>query len=96
MSEFVTKQLKTISNSMNGGYSRWQAQNLRKIVIPLIQNISEKEQEELLTAFVGKDLIKINKIVNAMTLENSKIKTQIHSHRKIEENRLKIPEITPF
>jgi adenine-specific DNA-methyltransferase len=96
MSEFVTKQLKTISNSMNGGYSRWQAQNLRKIVIPQIQNISEKEQEELLTAFEGKDLNKINKIVNAMTIENSKIKTQTSSHHKIEENRLKTPEIAPF
>lgn len=30
MSDFVRKQIQRLSNNMNGGYARWQSQNLRK------------------------------------------------------------------
>lgn len=67
MSDFVYQQLLTIGNKMNGGYPRWQSQNLRKLVIPVINSISESDKKSLLTAYREKDFSKINEII---TVEN--------------------------
>lgn len=43
MSDFVKKQIQEQSNNMNGGYARWQSQNLRKLRIPYIKGITQEQ-----------------------------------------------------
>jgi len=66
MSDFVLKQIKIVSNIMNGGYPRWQAQNLRKIVIPKISELSERDKDNLEKYFDKKNLNQINDLVNTI------------------------------
>lgn len=65
MSDFVKDQLSTIGNKMNGGYVRWQSQNLRKLQVPVFSTMDSQYKEELASAFEIKDLKAINKLVNA-------------------------------
>jgi len=48
---------------MNGGYPRWQSQNLRKIELPNIFNLSISNWEQLIEAYEKSDCPMINSIV---------------------------------
>ena len=64
MSDFVQNQLNNISTKMNGGYTRWQSQNLKKLRIPIIKAIPEKEALGLINAYNTRDLHLINKLIS--------------------------------
>jgi adenine-specific DNA-methyltransferase len=63
MSAFVREQLENVGNKMNGGYPRWQSQNLRKLRIPLIKAISDEYRTALIKAYDSQDHIGINSVV---------------------------------
>lgn len=63
MSDFVRSQLLEFGNKMNGGYPRWQSQNLRKLSLPLISAIPNCIRVELINAYHNKDIQKINMLI---------------------------------
>ncbi len=63
-SRLVYNQLIAIGNKMNGGYPRWQSQNLRKLRIPKIRNLQETFRQELLAAYEAKAVEKIDALIN--------------------------------
>lgn len=67
MSDFVRKQIQRLSNNMNGGYARWQSQNLRKLRIPYIKGINKKQATILEEGYEKKDLKLINDCVSSLT-----------------------------
>ena len=66
MSDFVKKQIQEQSNNMNGGYARWQSQNLRKLRIPYIKGITQEQAALLEAGYDKKDLKLINDCVTSM------------------------------
>ena len=73
MSDFTYQQLLHIGNKMKGGYPRWQAQNLRKLRIPIINAIPNVLKDSLLEAYHSKDLKAINSIITPEQIANFKI-----------------------
>lgn len=69
MSSFVLRQLRGVSVTMRGGFSRWQSQNLRKLKIPLIQSIEPHVKEQLIACFEKKDLKGIDPLVEPLVSE---------------------------
>ncbi len=67
ISDFARDQLKQFGNKMNGGYPRWQSQNLRKLQLPLIKAIPEFTRIELINAYMNRDIRRINSLI---TIEN--------------------------
>ena len=67
MSNFARDQLMEFGNKMNGGYPRWQSQNLRKLRLPLIKAIPELTRIELINAYMNRDIQRINSLI---TIEN--------------------------
>ncbi len=63
MSDFVRDQLLQSGNKMNGGYPRWQSQNLRKLSIPIIDAIPRESQERLIEAYYQNNIEAINCII---------------------------------
>lgn len=63
MSDFVFQQLLNVGNTMNGGYPRWQSQNLRKLLIPNIKSMSPDLKKSLLNAYKNKSINSINEIL---------------------------------
>lgn len=68
MSDFVKNQLLELSNKMNGGYPRWQSQNLRKLRIPIISSIPKGVADEMLNAYHQKNYSVINTMMNAQQI----------------------------
>lgn len=64
MSDFVRSQLSRLSNKMNGGYVRWQSQYLRKIKIPVIQQLPIEIVGKLERLFEEKNIPEINNTIN--------------------------------
>lgn len=64
MSEFVMEQLLDLGTRMNGGYPRWQSQNLRKLRIPVINAMPHEVSESLVRAYHERDYSTINELVN--------------------------------
>lgn len=64
MSDFVMSQLLEIGNKMNGGYPRWQSQNLRKLRIPVIDAMPNEVVEMIKKAYQAHDLSTINKLIS--------------------------------
>lgn len=64
MSDYVRKQLASISNHMNGGYVRWQSQYLRLLRIPNIKDIPNELKEAVLRSYQTNDIIAINNYMN--------------------------------
>jgi len=78
MSDFSMKQLLTIGNKMNGGYPRWQSQNLRKLRIPIIENFNKEYKDCIASAYDNFDPEKLNRIITLENiLKNSSEKGQI-------------------
>jgi hypothetical protein len=63
MSDFVRDQLLQSGNKMNGGYPRWQSQNLRKLSIPIIDAMPKESQERLIEAYHQNNIEAINSII---------------------------------
>lgn len=61
MSDFVRCQLSAVTNAMNGGFSRWQSQYLRKLRIPDIDTIPSDEVQLLLYHYENREISLINK-----------------------------------
>ena len=70
MSDFVKKQLNELGNKMNGGYPRWQSQNLKKLRIPIIDAIPIKLAELITMAYLQKDYTKIDNLLNPSEFSN--------------------------
>jgi hypothetical protein len=63
MSDFVKSQLLELGNKMNGGYPRWQSQNIKKLKVPIISAIPKDSARRLADAYNRKDISEINKLV---------------------------------
>lgn len=63
MSDFVRNQLLQLGNKMNGGYPRWQIQNLKKLSIPIIDAIPQESKERLTKAYHQNNIQAINNII---------------------------------
>ncbi|MEO1409233.1 MAG: hypothetical protein AAFW73_05090, partial [Bacteroidota bacterium] len=78
MSRFVLEQLYEIGNKMNGGYPRWQSQNLRKLRIPILQNLSTAYTDKIIKAYDNNDLGFLNEYITIENIiDNSKEKGQM-------------------
>ncbi len=75
MSDFVLNQLLELGTKMNGGYPRWQSQNLKKLRIPLINAIPVESAAALLNAYHSRDY----KIINELIAEDNLSKYDIFS-----------------
>ncbi len=72
MSDFVKNQLFENGNKMNGGYCRWQSQNLRKILIPYIHAIPLNYRQRLIALYENMETEHINKLINSLDYSNIK------------------------
>ena len=80
MSDLSLNQLNSIGMHMRGGYTRWQAQSLRRLVIPPILKMSKNTRERLAYLFDKKDIKKINTSLTAYTTgEKYEIKSPQHA-----------------
>lgn len=66
MSDFVRRQLSDVTNAMNGGFSRWQCQHLRKLRIPDLNSISAKDVEQILAYYECRKISSINNKINEL------------------------------
>jgi adenine-specific DNA-methyltransferase len=69
LSDRVRQQLLEIGNKMNGGYPRWQSQNLRKLRVPIISSLSKDVFKKIIVAYDNKDIGEINNILNDKNIE---------------------------
>lgn len=63
MSSPIREQLSLVANRMNGGFTRWQSQYLKKLRIPLIDNIPCEQVKELLMRYDERDYLGIDDLV---------------------------------
>ncbi|MCD8183795.1 MAG: hypothetical protein LUE99_12760 [Bacteroides sp.] len=63
MSDFVREQLASVTNKMNGGFSRWQSQHLRKLRLPDIMSIPADDIRTLLASYNDKNVASINALI---------------------------------
>ena len=63
MSDFCRSQISQIGIKMNGGMPRFQAQILKRIKIPHIENINSKDRSDLMISYELRDLDAINRII---------------------------------
>ena len=63
MSDFVKDQLLESGNKMNGGYARWQSQNLKKLQVPVIDSIPEKTAFRIIHAYENNNTAEINRLI---------------------------------
>jgi hypothetical protein len=64
MSNFVIEQIMKKGITMNGGALRWQAQTLRKLIIPDIIEFDHDIKQKLITYYESADFISINSVVD--------------------------------
>jgi adenine-specific DNA-methyltransferase len=77
MSEFVHDQLQQLSPLMNGGFARWQSQHLRKLRVPILNQLPEKMRTELLQAYDERQLPIIRALTNQVLLSSSEYEQDI-------------------
>ena len=68
MSNFIREQLLEIGNKMNGGYPRWQSQNLNKLQLPIIDAMPKETTRRLIKAYEQNDIQEINNHVNLLKI----------------------------
>ena len=69
-SDFIRNQLLELGTTMNGGYPRWQSQNLKKLRIPIIDAMPKETSDALIQAYGDKDYKTINKLVTEGEISN--------------------------
>lgn len=70
VSDFVRNQLSNLGTTMNGGYPRWQSQNLKKLQIPMIEAMPKQTSDALIRAYHDKDYQTINTLVADVEMGN--------------------------
>ena len=70
MSGFVKDQLLELGNKMNGGYPRWQSQNLKKLRVPIIDAIPENSAKEIIIAYKSMNYQKIDILITPSEISN--------------------------
>ena len=80
MSSFIREQMSQISTKMNGGFSRWQSQTIKKLHIPNLQNISSAVASKIERAFLKNDIETID--FHITTLVNKQIAEKIKRQKK--------------
>ena len=60
MSDFTRNQLASVTNKMNGGFSRWQSQHLRKLRLPALNTLSSEDVQDILLSYERKEIASIN------------------------------------
>ncbi len=70
MSSFVKIQLLELGNKMNGGYPRWQSQNLKKLRIPIIDTIPAETAKSISQAYQKRDYDQINRLITKEEIAN--------------------------
>ena len=60
MSDFTRSQLASVTNKMNGGFSRWQSQHLRKLRLPVLNTLSSEDVQDILLSYERKEVASIN------------------------------------
>lgn len=73
MSEFVRNQLSAVTNKMNGGFSRWQSQHLRKLRLPNLNTIPAEDVQQILSHYEERDISVLNKKINKLVREAGKV-----------------------
>jgi adenine-specific DNA methylase len=73
MSDFVKNQLLESGNKMNGGYARWQSQNLKKLQVPLIDSIPDDTAFRLIHAYEHYNIVEINSLVTPQRISEYEI-----------------------
>lgn len=73
MSDFVKDQLMEFGNKMNGGYPRWQSQNLKRLRIPILDAISKPVAKEISEAYNRKDYVAINQLITSETVSEMEV-----------------------
>ncbi len=68
-SEFIRNQLLELGTTMNGGYPRWQSQNLKNLKIPLIDAMPKEISDALIQAYHDRDYKSINKLITEDQIE---------------------------
>lgn len=68
--DFIRNQLLEQGTTMNGGYPRWQSQNLKKLRIPMIDAMPKETCDALIQAYHDKDYQTINKLVTEDKISN--------------------------
>jgi hypothetical protein len=63
-SDFVFKQVKSVSTIMHGGFVRWQSQNLRRIRIPIPDEMPLQVKTQLTKAYEEGNIAEINLVLN--------------------------------
>ncbi len=64
MSDFVRNQLAAVTNKMNGGFSRWQSQHLRKLRLPKLNAIPAEDVQQLLSFYEDRKVSSLNKKIS--------------------------------
>ncbi len=64
MSDLIREQLLQTSNTMQGGYPRWQSQNLRSLRFPDIGRLCMNWQHDMQMAYKAADTVKINELMS--------------------------------
>lgn len=59
-SDFVCRQLASITTKMSGGYTRWQSQYLHRLRVPDIFHLDEEDSESLLASYEKLSVVGIN------------------------------------
>lgn len=70
MSDFIKNQLLELGNKMNGGYPRWQSQNLKKLRVPIIDAIPQEIAQIITESYHSRDYVQINKLINPIEISS--------------------------
>ena len=80
VSRFCNSQVAQKGVLMNGGALRWQAQTLRKLYIPEIDQISKKMKRDLIAHYDSNDFDRIDELVTEITARLSPTEKSIESN----------------
>lgn len=68
MTDFVYKQITSLSSSMNGGYPRWQSQHLKRLKIPNISEWDDTTCDRIVNMYDNKEINKLNTYISNFLL----------------------------
>ena len=88
MSDFIRTQLLELGNKMNGGYPRWQSQNLNKLQVPIIDAMPKEAAIALAKAYEQNNIHEINRLVNPVKISEYEF--------SLGQSRLFEPENQPY
>jgi tRNA1(Val) A37 N6-methylase TrmN6 len=71
MSDFIKDQLSQIGIRMNGGLPRFQAQTLKKLRIPNIEELDTVERDALITSYDKRHFKEMNRLINKYCTKHS-------------------------